>query len=123
MRLLGVGVFIESDQVSVWVKDGKLLRSPWFAFQRRIRVHYSLAYALSVQPFDFLDLHSATCCFRNASICARPEVNFNRTIRNDAVLTLGCMYFAETKLGYEELDTSRYIKRSENGGCGNEHSG
>lgn len=122
-ELLGVGVFIERDQVSVGVKDGELLRSPWLAFQRGIRVHYGLACALSVQPFYCLDLYSAACCFRNVPICASPEVNLDWTVRNNAVLTLGCMLFVETELGYEELDTSLDIKRCENGGCGNELGG
>src|SRR2546429_422387 len=86
---LSVGVFIERDQVSVGVKDGELLRSPWLAFQRGIRVHDGLARALSVQPVDCLHLHSAACCFGNAPICASPEVNLDRTVGNNAVLTLG----------------------------------
>lgn len=123
MEWLGVGVFIERDQVSVWVEDGELLRSPRLAFQRGIRVHYGLALALSVQPFDCLDLHSAACCFRNVPICAGPEVNLDRTVGNNAVLTLGYMYFAETELGRKELGTSLDIKRCENGGCRNELGG
>ena len=123
MEGLGVGVFIERDQVSIGVEDGELLRSPWLAFQRGIRVHYGLARALSVQPFDCLDVHPAACCFRNVPICASPEVNLDRAVGNNAVLTLGHVYFAEAELGREELGTSLDIKRCENGGCGNELGG
>lgn len=45
---LGVGVFIERDQVSIGVEDGKLFSTPWFACQRGIRMHYGLAMALGV---------------------------------------------------------------------------
>ena len=120
MEGLGVGALIERDQVSVGVKDGELLGSPWLACERSIGMNYGVTGALSVQVFDSLDLHSATCGFRNAAIIAGPEVDSDWAIGNDAVLALRYMHFGEAKLGREELDTSLDIKRCENGRCGNE---
>ena len=120
MEGLGVDGFIERDQVSVGVEDGKLLRSPWLARERSIRMNYGMTRALSVQAFDSLNLHSATRGFRNVAIVAGPEVDLDRPIGNDAVLSLGYIDFGEPKLGREELGTSLDIKRCKDGRCGNE---
>ena len=123
MEGLGVGVFMERDQVSVGVKDGELLGSPWLAFKRGIGVNYGVTRAQGVQAFDSLNLHSATCGFRNVPICASPEVNSDRTVGNDAVGTLGYIHLRKAQLGGEELCTSLDIKRCEDGRCGNELGG
>ena len=49
MEGLGVGAFIERDQVSVGIKDGELHRSPWFARKRGIRMNYAVTCTLGVQ--------------------------------------------------------------------------
>ena len=118
-----MGVFIERDQVSIGVEYGEFFCTPWLACQLGIRMHDGLVRALGVQCFDCLDLHSAACCFSNLSICAGPEVNFYRTVGNNAVLALDYVYFAETELGGEELRASLDIKRRENRDCGNELDG
>ena len=51
-----------------------------------------------------MNLHSATCGFRDAAIVARPEVDLDRAVRNDAVLSLRYVDFGEAKLGREELN-------------------
>ena len=83
-------------------------------------MNYGVARALGVQAFDSLNLHSAPCGFRNVAISAGPEVDLDRAVGNDAVLSLSYMIFGEAKLGHEELGTSLDIKRCENGRCGNE---
>jgi hypothetical protein len=83
-------------------------------------MNYGVTGALSVEVFDFSDLHSTTGGFRNTPIFAGPEVDFDRAIRDDAVLALDYMHFGEAKLGRKELGTSLNIKRCENGRCGNE---
>ena len=120
MEGLGVGALIERDQVSVGVKDGELFGSPWLAGERSIGMNYGVTGALSVEVFDSSDLHSTTGGFRNASIFAGPEVDFDWAIGNDAVLALDYMHFGEAKLGREELCTSPDIKRCQNRRCGNE---
>lgn len=83
-------------------------------------MNYGLTRALSMQFFDRLDFHPASCCFRNVPIFAGPEVNFYCAAGNNAVLTLGHMHLAETQLGNEEFCASLYIEGRENGSCGNE---
>ena len=120
MERLGVGALIERDQVSVGVKDGELLGSPWLGYEWCIGMNYGVTGALSVEVFDSSDLHSTTGDLRNAPIFAGPEVDFDWAIGNDAVLALDYMHFGEAKLGREELGTSLDIKRCEDGRCGNE---
>jgi hypothetical protein len=112
---LGVGAFMKGDQVSVWVKNGKLLRSPWFARERSIRMNYGMTRALRMEAFDSLNLHSATCGFSDVTIFAGPEVDFDRSIGNHAVLALRYVNLREAKLRREELGTSLNIERCEDG--------
>ena len=120
MEGLGVGAFIERDQVSIWVKDCEFLRSPWLARERGIRMNYGVAHAPGMQAFDSLNLYSATCGFRDVPIGAGPEMDLDWTVGDNAVLTLGDVDFGEAEPGREELGTSLDIKRCENGRRGNE---
>ena len=52
MAGLGIGVFMERDQVPVWVEDGELHGSPGLRGERRIRVNDGVACALGVQRLN-----------------------------------------------------------------------
>ena len=110
MAGLGIGVFMERDQVPVWVEDGELHGSPGLRGERRIRVNDGVACALPVQPLNALNAHSATRGFGDATIRARPEMDLHRPIGDDAVFALRHMHLFEAQLGHEELDASLDIK-------------
>jgi hypothetical protein len=117
---LGVSAFIERDQVSIGIKNAELPRSPWLWRERSIRMNYRMALALSVETFDPLNLYPASRGFRDVAIVAGPEVDLDRAVGNDAVLTLGYVDPCEAKLRTEEGDASLDVKRCEDRGGGDE---